>query len=85
MGRDNKMEERRKDIGLKLLYGMAGSLIAFLLSIIFFATYKKADAAMDGLGEVKKDVAVLQECVKTGNENYKVINYKLDKLLGWEK
>jgi nitrate reductase assembly molybdenum cofactor insertion protein NarJ len=64
---------------------MAGSLIAFLLSIIFFATYKKADAAETGLGEVRKDVAVLQECIKTVNKNYDVINYKLDKLLGWEK
>uniref|UniRef100_A0A6M3IXA5 Uncharacterized protein n=1 Tax=viral metagenome TaxID=1070528 RepID=A0A6M3IXA5_9ZZZZ len=78
-------KERRNDIGLKTLYVLLTAIITFLLSITFFETYKKADAAVTGVSEIRKDVAVLQSCVKSIDKNYDIINLKLDKLLGWAK
>ncbi len=78
-------KERRNDIGLKTLYVLLTAIITFLLSITFFETYKKADAAVTGVSEIRKDVAVLQSCVKSIDKNYDIINLKLDKLIGWDK
>ncbi len=78
-------KERRNDIGLKTLYVLLTAIITFLLSITFFETYRKADAAVTGVSEIRKDVAVLQNCIKSIDKNYDLINLKLDKLLGWNK
>ncbi len=77
-------KERRNDIGLKTLYVLLTAIITFLLSITFFETYRKADAAVTGVSEIRKDVAVLQSCIKSIDKNYDIINLKLDKLLGWK-
>ncbi len=78
-------KERRNDIGLKTLYVLLTAIITFLLSITFFETYRKADAAVTGVSEIRKDVAVLQSFVKNMDKNYDIINLKLDKLIGWGK
>ncbi len=77
-------KEGRNDIGLKTLYVLSTAIITFLLSITFFETYRKADAAVTGVSEIRKDVAVLQSCIKSIDKNYDIINLKLDKLLGWK-
>jgi hypothetical protein len=77
--------ERRRDVGIKTLYGILTVLIAFVLSIIFFETYRKADAAVTGVAETKKDVAVIQESIKGINKNFDTVNDKLDILVGWRK
>jgi hypothetical protein len=81
----SELAERRKDVGLKTLYGILTVLIAFVLSIIFFETYRKADAAVTGVAETKKDVAVIQESIKGINKNFDIVNDKLDILVGWRK
>lgn len=79
------IKERRNDVGLKMVYVILTAIITFLLSITFFETYRKADAANIGVGEVRKDVAVIQETIKGINKNFEGINGKLDLLLGWRK
>ena len=73
--------ELLKNSGLIIIAG----LIGWLLSAVFFETYKKAEAALLMGNENKKDVAVLQTCIQNIDKNYEIINTKLDKLLGWNK
>lgn len=78
-------EERRKDIGTKLGFFILTALVSMMLTLLFTATYKKADEALALGNKNEKDVAVLQEMLKNVKDNYVTINYKLDKLLGWDK
>jgi len=78
-------EERRKDVGLKLIYVILTALITLLLSIFFNKTYDTAVAAMNLGNENKKDIAVIQECIKSVNSNLFKMDGKLDTLLGWKR
>jgi len=78
-------KERRNDVGLKMVYVILTAIITFLLSVTFFETYRKAEAAVSGLSESKKDIAVLQSAVVAINKSFDSVNSKLDLLLGWKK
>ncbi len=78
-------EERRKDVGLKMMYIILTAIITFLLSIVFFETYRKAEASLVASNENKKDIAVLKECVSSVNGTLSKMDNKLDALLGWSK
>ena len=79
------IKERRNDVGLKMVYVILTAIITFLLSITFFETYRKAEAAVIGVGEARKDIAVLQTAFKGIEKNFDTVNSKLDLLLGWKK
>ena len=78
-------EERRKDIGLKFVYVVLTAIITLLMSVFFNKTYETAIAAMSLGNENKREIAVMQECIKSVNSNLSKIDYKLDALLGWKK
>lgn len=78
-------EERRKDVGLKIIYVILTAIITFLMSIVFFETYRKAEGALVLGSENKKDIAVVQETIKSIGKNFDTVNGKLDLLLGWRK
>lgn len=83
-GSVEKSIERRKDVGLKVLYGIFFLLISFLLSIIFFETYRKAEASLINSGRNETEIAVLKETNKNINKNLDSMNCKLDMLLGYK-
>jgi len=56
-----------------------------LLSIVFFETYRKAEAALVSSNDNKRDIAVMQSCVASVNSTLTKMDIKLDKLLGWNK
>jgi hypothetical protein len=78
-------DERRKDVGLKLVYVILTAIITFLMSIIFFKTYEKAEAALTLGNDNKKDIAVMQSCIVSVNSTLMKMDVKLDKLIGWSK
>lgn len=78
-------EERRKDIGLKFVYVVLTAIITLLMSVFFNKTYEAAIAAMSLGNENKREIAVMQECIKSVNNNLSKIDYKLDTILGWKK
>jgi hypothetical protein len=78
-------EERRKDVGLKLVYVVLTALVTFLLSIIFFETYRKAESALNESNILKVRMGVMEECVRSTNGLLTKIDIKVDKLLGWNK
>jgi hypothetical protein len=77
-------EERRKDIGMKLIYVILTAIITFLMSAVFFETYRKAEASLIIGNENKKDIAVMQNCISSVNVTLAKIDNKLDKLVGWK-
>ncbi len=79
------IKERRRDIGLKLLYVIGGAVITLMLWAFLQKTFEKADYALALGNENKKDIAVIQETVKGINKNFDTVNGKLDLLLGWKK
>lgn len=78
-------EERRKDVGLKLVYVILTAIITLLMSIFFSKTYETAIAAMSLGNENKRDIAVLQECIRSVNTNLVKMDSKLDTLVGWKR
>ena len=78
-------EERRKDVGLKLVYVILTAIITFLMSVVFFETYRKAEAAIILGNDNKKDIAVMQSCIASVNSTLVKMDVKLDKLVGWNK
>ncbi len=77
--------ERRKDIGLKMVYVILTAIITFLMSTIFFETYRKAEASLVLGNKNKEDIAVMGQCISSVNKNLDIISFKLDTLLGWKK
>ncbi len=75
--------ERRKDVGMKMIYVILTALITLLLSIFFNKTYNTAVEAMALGNENKKDIAVIQECIRSVNKNLEKIDFKIDKLITW--
>lgn len=68
---------RRNDIGNKVLMGV----ISMLVSVIMIFTIYSAQAALSSSNENKKDVAVLQQCIKTIDLSLAKMDLKLDTLL----
>jgi hypothetical protein len=78
-------EERRKDIGMKMIYVILTAIITFLMSAVFFETYRKAEAAIILGNDNKRDIAVMQSCITSVNSTLVKMDVKLDKLVGWSK
>jgi predicted DNA-binding protein YlxM (UPF0122 family) len=78
-------DERRKDVGMKTMYVILTALITLLLSIFFNKTYDQSVSAMTLGNENKKDIAVIQECIKSVNSSLNKMDEKLDLLVGWRK
>ena len=73
--------DRRQDIGLKMVYVVLTAIITLLMAVFFNKTYSiAADAAEIGQ-ENRKDIAVLQQCIKTIELNLAKMDIKLDTLL----
>jgi hypothetical protein len=79
---ESKIVDRRNDLGLKLVYVILTAIITFLLSIVFFETYRKAEAAIVLGNSNKADIMVTQEVNKSINKNLENLNCKVDRLLG---
>jgi len=77
--------ERRQDIGLKMVYVILTAIITLLLSIFFNKTYTIAEQALTIGNENKKDVAVLQQCIKGIDLSLTKMDLKLDTLLTRKK
>jgi len=75
------MQERRQDVGLKFIYGIAGALIMFVLSLFFNHTYGLAVNALNIAQENKTGVAVLNQTYKDIDRRLTSIDYKIDKIL----
>lgn len=73
--------ERRQDIGLKLVYVILTAVITLLLGMFFNKTYNIAEIALAMSNENKKDVAVLQQCIKGIDLSLAKMDIKLDALL----
>jgi len=73
--------ERRQDIGLKIVYVILTAMITLLLSVFFNKTYTIAEQALAMGGENKKDIAVIQQCIKGIDLALTKIDIKLDTLL----
>jgi len=54
------------------------------MSIFFNKTYETAVMAMSLSNDNKRDIAVMQECVRAINSNLAKMDYKLDTLIGWK-
>lgn len=77
--------ERRQDIGLKLVYVILTAVITLLLGMFFNKTYNIAEIALAMSNENKKDVAVLQQCIKGIDLSLIKMDLKLDTLLTLKK
>lgn len=77
--------ERRQDIGLKLIYVILTAVITLLLGMFFNKTYNIAEIALAMSNENKKDVAVLQQCIKGIDLSLIKMDLKLDTLLTLKK
>lgn len=77
--------ERRQDIGLKMVYVILTAIITLLMAVFFNKTYSTAEDARAGVAEVKKDVAVLQQCIKGIDLSLVKMDLKLDTLLSIRK
>jgi hypothetical protein len=75
------INERRNDVGLKMVYVILTAIITLLLSIFFNKTFETATGAMALGNENKKDIAVIQECIKGVNINLEKMDKKLDRIL----
>ena len=73
--------DRRQDIGLKMVYGLLCTIITILLMLFFNKTYGLAETAQKLSNENKKDIAVMQQCIKAIDLNLVKIDFKLDTLL----
>ena len=73
--------ERRQDIGLKMVYVILTAIITLLMAIFFNKTYSIADQALVMSNENKKDIAVLQQCIKGIDLSLIRMDLKLDNLL----
>ncbi|MFA5324269.1 MAG: hypothetical protein WC373_16460 [Smithella sp.] len=79
------IKDRRNDVGLKMVYVILTAIITFLMSTVFFETYRKAEAALALSNDNKKDIAVIQNCVSSVDSKLEKMDLKLDKLIGWNK
>ena len=75
------MNERRSDVGLKLIYGIAGALIMFVLSLFFNHTYGMAVNAQDIAQDNRTKVAVLEQTYKDIDRRLQSIDLKMDRLV----
>lgn len=73
--------DRRQDVGLKVVYALLTSIIAIMLTVFFMKTYNLAEGAQILSQENKKDIAVLQQCVKNIDLSLAKMDIKLDTLL----
>lgn len=73
--------ERRQDIGLKMVYVVLTAIITLLLSVFFNKTYSIAIEANNLGQDNRKDVAVLQQCIKGIDFSLAKMDLKLDTLL----
>jgi len=73
--------ERRQDIGLKIVYVILTAIITLLMAVFFNKTYSVAEDARIGVAETKKDIAVLQQCIKGIDFSLVKMDLKLDTLL----
>ena len=73
--------ERRQDIGLKFVYVILTATITLLMATFFNKTYTIAEEARVGVSEAKKDIAVLQQCIKGIDSFLAKMDIKLDTLL----
>ena len=77
--------DRRQDVGLKLVYVVLTAIITLLLSLFFNKTYNLAETAAAVGSENKKDIAVLQQCIKGIDLSLAKMDIKLDTLLSVRK
>ena len=75
------MQERRQDVGLKMVYVILTAIITLLLSVFFNKTYDMANSAYGMAQDNKKDIAVTQQCYKDIDRRLASIDFKLDKLI----
>lgn len=73
--------DRRQDVGLKLVYSLLTGVIAVMLTVFFIKTYNLAEGAQSLSQENRKDVAVLQQCVKSIDLTLIKMDLKLDTIL----
>ena len=73
--------ERRQDVGLKIVYVVLTAIITLLMATFFSKTYNVAETALAMSNENKRDVAVLQQCIKGIDSSLAKIDFKLDALL----
>jgi hypothetical protein len=79
------MQERRTDVGLKLIYVILTAIITLMLSVFFNKTYETACAAERLSYENKKDIAVIQQCFTDVERRLTGMDGKLDVLIGIKK
>lgn len=77
--------DRRQDVGLKIVYALLTGIIAIMLTVFFMKTYNLAEGATDLSQENKKDIAVLQQCIKGIDLSLAKMDIKLDTLLSVRK
>jgi len=75
------LQERRVDVGLKMVYSLLTGIIAIMLTVFFMKTYNLAEGSMELGHENKKDVAVLQSNFSEISRRLVAIDVKLDKIL----
>ena len=73
--------DRRQDIGLKMVYVILTAIITLLMSVFFNKTYSIAIEASKMGTDNSRDIAVLQQCIKTIDLNLAKMDIKLDTLL----
>lgn len=73
--------ERRQDVGLKIIYSLLTGIIAIMLTVFFMKTFTTAEQALAMGNENGKNVAVLQQCIKTIDLYLAKMDMKLDTLL----
>lgn len=77
--------ERRQDVGLKLVYALLTGIIAIMMTVFFMKTYNLAEGAESLSQENRKDIAVLQQCIKGIDLSLVKMDLKLDTLLSLKK
>lgn len=73
--------ERRQDIGLKMVYVVLTAIITLLMAVFFNKTYSIAEQALVMGNENKKDIAVVQQWLKTLDLNLIRMDLKLDTIV----
>jgi hypothetical protein len=81
MGKMEIKVDRRQDVGLKIVYVILTALITLLLTVFFNKTYTIAEQALAMSNDNKKDVAVIQQCIKGIDLSLTKMDLKLDTLL----
>ena len=73
--------DRRQDVGLKLVYSLLTGIIAMMLTVFLMKTFSTAEEARAGVADAKRDIAVLQQCIKGIDVSLVKMDIKLDKIL----